>query len=275
MRKKLFLLIVILITFFSFNIVYAEDILVSEENNNTEDLVVDTNKYSYRNENTNYEAFIDDSANLLSEDEKLQLLEDITSLTEYGNVAFVSTNTNDYAVEYFASNYYHSHFSTTSGTIFIVDMSNRKIYIFSDGNNYRVITSSKAYSITDNVYLYARDGDYYNCARNAFKDVKTLLDGGKILEPMRYTSNIFIALTISFLFSFIIVLLKSKTNKITNKSIANNCNIDYNISNVDAKKTGSHKVYSPVESSSGGSSGGGGGGGGGGGSSGGGGGHSF
>ena len=53
--------------------------------------------------------------------------------------------------------------------------------------------------------------------------------------------------------------------------ISKNCDISFNINNVHAEKTGSHRVYSPVsDSSSGGSSGGGGGG-----SSGGGGGHSF
>ena len=274
MRKKLFLLFLIIVTFLSFNIVYAEDIITTEENTASEELLVDEKAYSYKNETTNYEAFIDDSANLLSEEEKSLLLEDITPLTEYGHVAFVSIDSNDRDVDDFARDYYHSRFFTDSGTIFIIDMDNRKIYIFSDGSNYKVITSSKAYSITDNVYLYASEKEYYRCAHNAFKEIKTLLDGGKILEPMRYTSNVFVALTISFLLSFIIVLVKSKTNKVSSKSIENNCNIDYSIANVVANKTGTHKVYSPVESSSGGSSGGGGGGGGGG-SSGGGGGHSF
>ena len=52
-----------------------------------------------------------------------------------------------------------------------------------------------AYSITDNTYTYATNKDYYGCASYSFKQINTILSGGKIAEPMRYTSNIFIAIT--------------------------------------------------------------------------------
>ena len=98
----------------------------------------------------------------------------------------------------------------------------------------------------------------------------TILDGGKIAEPMRYTSNIFIALALAFFFSFLYILSKSRMNKASVRAIVDNCDIEFEIGETSATKTGQHRVYSPQ--SSGGS---GGGGGGGGGSSGGGGGHSF
>ena len=92
---------------------------------------------------------------------------------------------------------------------------------------------------------------------------------------MRYTSNLFISLTLALFFSFIFILSKSRIVKASLKSIVKNCDIEFEIGESSAIKTGSHRVYSPQSSggSGGGSSGGGGGGGGG--FSGGGGGHSF
>ena len=278
--NKKFLLIILMIFTFSITNVYAyeiDDFVVTQgndENNvyypNTNVTEVDNTTYSYINEKTKYTAFIDDNANLLNAEEKAKLFEEMKPLTQYGHTAFVSTASNSSSVEYFADNYYHNHFGTQSGTIFIIDMSNRKIYIFSDGANYRTVNSSKAYSITDNTYRYATNKDYYGCASYSFKQIYTILDGGKIAEPMRYTSNIFIAITLSFFFSFLYILSKSRIKKASDRSVVDNCDIDFKIGETSAYKTGQHRVYSPQ--SSGGS---GGGGGGGGGSSGGGGGHSF
>ena len=276
-------IILIILTIFTFNIINVrayeiDDFVITEYGNDeviettpdTDTVVIDNTSYNYTNEETKYTAFIDDNANLLSSEERSKLFEEIKPLTKYGHIAFVSTASNSSSVESFADNYYHSHFGTDSGTIFIIDMSNRKIYIFSDGANYRTVTSAKAYSITDNTYTYATNKDYYGCASYSFKQIYTILDGGKIAEPMRYTSNIFIALTLSFFFSFLYILSKSKIAKASDRSIVDNCDIEFLIGDTSAYKTGQHRVYSPQ--SSGGS---GGGGGGGGGSSGGGGGHSF
>lgn len=238
-----------------------------------EDASVNEEAQTYKNELTNYVAIIEDSAHLLNEEEKIKLMDEMVPLTEFGNVAFVSTDSNPTTTDYFAENYYHSHFSTDSGTIFIIDMSNRKIYLFSDGENYRTITRSKAYSITDNTFRYASNKEYYKCASESLNAVLILLQGGKIAEPMRFTSLIFISLTLSFFLSFLFVMKKSRIKKANDKEILRNCDIQFHIGNIKAIKTGTHRVYSPVSDSSSSSSGGGGGGGGG--SSGGGGGHSF
>jgi uncharacterized protein len=283
-NKKYVLLI--LLAIFTFNITNVrayeiEDFTVTDNNtgetttvvpedNIITNNVVDTNDYKYVNESTNFSATIDDKANLLTVEERVKLFEEIKPLTEYGHTAFVSIANNYSSVESFADSYYHSNYGTESGTIFIIDMSNRKIYIFSDGANYRTVTSAKAYSITDNTYTYATNKDYYGCASYSFKQIYTILSGGKIAEPMRYTSNIFIAITLAFFFSFLYILSKSKISKASDKSVVNNCDITFQIGATSAIKTGQHSVYSPQSSGSSG-----GGGGGGGGSSGGGGGHSF
>lgn len=191
-------------------------------------------------------------AELLTEKEIYDLMDDMKKLTEYGNVAFKTINENSYTTKTYASNYYHEVFGPSSGTLFLIDMDNKYIYIFSDGSNYKTITTSKAEIITDNVYKYASKGEYYKCASNAFIQIETLLNGGKIAEPMRYISNLFISITLAFFINFLIVLFNTKIKQLSNKEIISNCKIKFNVSNVNAVKTGTHKVYSPLSSGGGG-----------------------
>lgn len=68
-------------------------------------------------------------------------------------------------------------------------MDNRNIWIHSNGGIYRIITSSYADTITDNVYQYATKRDYYGCCYEAFTEMLTLLQGNRIAQPMKYISN--------------------------------------------------------------------------------------
>ena len=243
-NKKLLLLFIIL-SFLFVPFTFAEEI--KEEEN------------VYINEDTQYTAEIVDQADLLTKDEEFRLLQDMKELTQFGNIVFVSTNDNNYSTEYYARNYYHQNYSTENGSLFLIDMSNREIYIFSDGSNYNIITESKAYSITDNVYRYASNGQYYLCASDAFSQMNTLLNGNKILEPMRFASNIFIALTVSFFLTFLFVLSQTKIRKASVSEITEKCDISFNMGTVTPKKNGTKKVYSPMSTDShytGGSSGG-------------------
>ena len=218
---------------------------------------------------------IEDDANLLTEEEEEKLKEKMKPLTKYGHIVFKSISTNPkYSTKEFANDFYYSKFGNESGTIFIIDMDKRNIWIVSAGENYKHITDSKADIITDNIYRYASRKEYYECAEKAFEQIGIVLDGGKIAEPMRHASNVVISIVLAFFINFFIVLNASKLKKAANSEVLKNCDIAFEAGNVDGRKTGTHKVYSPPSSSSsGGSSGGGGGGGGG--FSGGGGGHSF
>ena len=235
-------------------------------------------EYSY-NDN---KIIIEDDASLLSSDEIKQLKDDMLPLTEYGNVAFKTININETYTSNYAATYYYEQFGQKSGTLFLIDMDKREIYIYSDGSNKNIITSRKATIITDNIYRYASRGEYYKCAKEAFNEINTLLAGGKIMEPMRHISNIFIAIIFGFLLNFLILVKHTKMRKAKAKEILNKCDINTSISNIKANKIGVEKVYSPIANdsdgfSSGGSSSSGGhsSGGGGGGHSGSGGGHRF
>ena len=212
-----------------------------------------------------FDLIIDDQACLLTEEEEIRLQDEMTKLLEYGNIAFVSSNSGYGSAESKAESYYYEKFGRESGTIFYIDMINRYIYIYSDGANYNVITNMKANIITDNVYQYASDKEYYECASVAFEQMYTLLEGGKISEPLRYICSIILALISSFMICFIYAYLSSRKKKASVKDLMKAVDSKLVVNNFNAVITGEDRVYNPPSSSSGGSSGSGGGGGGGGG----------
>ena len=135
MIKKLLLIFVVFVFTCSF--------ALAEENGNT--VIID------KNYDSGYSVVINDEAKLLSEDEKNQLKLDMFPLTEYGNVVFLSTNYSGKSQHQIAHDYYYGLFRTESGTALLIDMYERIVYIYSDGDNLKTITKSKAEIITDNI----------------------------------------------------------------------------------------------------------------------------
>ena len=174
---------------------------------------------------------------------------------------------------------YRELFGHDSGILFVIDMGRRNIWIYCDGKIYRSIDKAYSNTITDNVYRYASRGEYYQCAKKVFEQALTLLQGGRIAQPMKYISNALIACVLALLINFIFLTYQRNNDEtIIARSVpALTTTVGAYIlsKRVTSRNKTRHVQYS---SSSGGSSGGGfsgGGGGGGGGSSGGGGGHSF
>lgn len=230
----------------------------------------------YRNAETGYRVLIEDDAALLSHEEITSLAETMEPITEYGNVAFKSISSNSMDTASFAKNFYKNNFGTDSGTIFVIDMDNRNIWIFSDGAVYRTITKSYANTVTDNVYRYASDARYFDCASEAFRQINTLLAGGRVMQPMKYISNALLAVIIALLLNFAWICYFSKLKTPTSREILRSLESHFTHGEPTAVFTHETKIYDPVsDSSRSSSSGGGGGGGGGRSSSGGGGGHSF
>lgn len=222
----------------------------------------------YYNEENGYEVVIEDDADLLSDYEEEKLLSKMIKITEYGSVAFKSISDNSVSTESYIRSYYREVFGTKSGTVFLIDMDNRNIWIYSYGDVYDIVTTNYANIITDNIYEYASDAEYYDCAYKAFSQILTLLEGNDIAQPMKYISNILLALVLSFLINYFIVKKVSSAKKASDKQLLRYINHQYQFDNARAEFTHTTKKYSPKSSSSSG-------GGGGGGSRGGGGGHSF
>ena len=222
-----------------------------------------------------YSAYIRDDADLLTDEEETRLMERLKTALEYGGAAVVTTDYNTGSAESYARSAYRDYFGTASGTLFLVDMDNRYLQFFSDGSNYRVLTTSKTNEITDNVYQYASDGDYFTCIDTAFAQAVTVLSGGRIVTPMRYVTNAIFAVGLALLVNIWLVVRQRK--KPDPSRIVDTMGQIHRgaVRRVNVRMTNQRRTRH-VESS-GGRGGGGGfsGGGGGGGSSGGGGGHSF
>ena len=233
----------------------------------------------FASEDTGYDIYIEDHADLLTQSEKNDLRKAMEPISTHGNVVFLSIADNPYySAEDYAEDYGYSHFGNASYTIVLIDMDCREICIYSDGALYKTITSAYARTITDNIYRYASDDDYYKCAYTAFDQINSLLEGKWIAQPMKYISNALLAIALALLINYFIVMHVSRSVKASNAELLNGIYRKVDINNPRTEFLTQTKRYSPQNnSSSGARSVGGGGGfsGGGGGSRGGGGSHRF
>ena len=229
----------------------------------------------YETADSGYVIYLEDRADLLSVQEETELLETMRLIAEYGNVAFVSITENPYHdTGSYAEEYFYEHFIYNSGTIFLIDMDERMIYIYSNGEIEETITTAYANTITDNVYTYASDGDFYTCANKAFEQIHTLLLGKPIAQPMKYISNALLAIVLALLINYFIVMASSHSKKANNAELLSGIHTKVNVLDPTSHFIHQTKRYSPQNKDSGSSSGGSRSGGGGG-SSGSGGGHRF
>jgi uncharacterized protein len=231
---------------------------------------------SFTNSATGYEAVIEDQADLFSDDEEEVLSDLLKDVTEYCSAAVVTIDSNPYYnTQRFAESYSDDRFWRQSAVVFVVDMDNRYLYLDSSGAAQKRITSSYADTITDNIYHYASERDYYTCAYKAFEQVYALMRGQRIAQPMKYISNALLAIVLAMLINFILVKMRAGTHKASAGELLSGIYSGFQIHDPKAVFTNQTKTYSPRSSGGGGSGGGGssGGGGGGGGHSGGG--HSF
>ena len=236
---------------------------------------IDYSDVDKKNPDTGYRVVIYDGAGLLSSKEIKELGSDMSPISEFANVAFVTTDENSYGdiMDYSDAVFDEMFGNYANGIMLIIDMDEREISIFSDGNIHKIITDAYGYDITDNIYRYASNGEYYEAASKAFEQIYAVLNGQKIARPMRYVCSALMALLLSFLINFWIVSGASKLQKTSNAEMIAGASKSLRYTPLSVVKTGETKTYSPQSSGS--SGGGGHRGGGGGGHSGGGGHHSF
>ena len=220
------------------------------------------------NKSTGYEAVLDDQADFLTDDQERALLDQMAPITAYGNAVLVCTASHSYSsTENFAVNYFESRYGThDDGVIFVIDMDCREIYLVTEGSTRKALNSARCNSITDNTYIYAtesHDRDFYTCASETFSQVYTVLDGGKIAQPMKYICNALFAIMLALFFNYFVVMRLSQPKNPKRNEIMQGLFTKFAIMHPQVHFTHQTKKYSPP-SSSGGSGGGGGGGGGGG-----------
>lgn len=229
----------------------------------------------YTDPDTGYKLIIQDDEDLITDSEEKALAETMKPALKYGHIMYVSNPSDNYhseSVAEFAGNIYYSKVHNESGTLLLVDFSEREIYVASDGNNYEVLTYSKAASIVDNVYRKFSDGNYYEGISLCMEQIISVLSGQKIAQPMKHISNAILSILVGMIVCAIIVTSTMGIKKASAKDVLNTVKVKMTNPKVSTIKTDTTKTYI------GGSGGGGGGffsGGGGGGFSGGGGGGGF
>ncbi|MCR5007302.1 MAG: TPM domain-containing protein [Oribacterium sp.] len=237
----------------------------------------------YTNPETQYVVYIDDAADLLTDDEEYDLVGKMTGITEYGNAAFVTNEeAHSNSTTYYTEERYQELFDWDSGTMFMIDMADREIFIHSDGEVYSIVNNDRAETITDNAYRLAGKGDYYGCASLVFEQIQKVLEGGRIAQPMKYTSNAVLAIILALLINYGLLAFSRRAYKREIKSdevLVHAVNSFILGASVESFLRQTKRYIPPSSSGGGGHSGGGGGhhssGGGGGGHHGGGGGHRF
>lgn len=211
---------------------------------------------------SNYSVIIEDNADLLTEEEEKSLEEAMKKCAAFGNVMFLSVDSNPYySTDSLSAAAYESTFGYSNGVIFTIDMDKRYLWICGFGNTQNIITSSYCDTITDNVYRYASDERYYDCTEKAFSQIYMLLNGKNIPQPMKYICNFLLSLILALIINYIFVIRSSKKRTASVLALKQNMIYHCSLSNQQAVFSHETKVYNPSTSSSGGGGGGGGGGG--------------
>lgn len=226
----------------------------------TGDGMQETNGEWYTNPDTGYRVKIHDDAALLTEGERQSLEEAMKPITNYGSVGFFTSNAGGYSTENLARQLYSQYIGEReSGTLFLIDMANRNVYIYSEGGIYRTVTKGYANTITDNIYRYASDGKYFQCAYEAFGQEQALLEGRRISQPMKYISNIFLAVVLALLINYLFVRFLSKARKPSESQLLEGLFAKQQLNGMHTRFINETRKYSPQSSGSGGHRGGGGG----------------
>lgn len=217
---------------------------------------------SYAEDEGGYMMWIEDNAELLTEEEEEILYDNMEGLLDYGNVFFSTQILSEgESYEGYSEDLYYEYFGNEPGVHFMIDMGNRKL-VLSASTGMEDLIGKERESIVDNIYTLATDKDYLGCAIECFDEILIVINDGKIAHKMKYIDNAIIALIIGIILNFMLVF-STKKKKASPNRILEAVAITSAVAMTSVNKGNLVKEYSPSNSSSsGGSSGGGGGGGG-------------
>lgn len=209
--------------------------------------------YGEYSDETGYFYFVDDEAGLFDKWQEASLEEELSVIADkYANAGVVTIDSNPFSdAEDYADYYISTMFESQSSVIFLIDMDSRQLVLWANGEARKEITNSVGNIITDNVYRYAHDGEYYEAASKAVKQTYTKLNGGRIASPMKIMSNIAIAIVLSLILTYIIAFCVSSTFKAGAEKLLEGIDSKYSFNDINVVFTHTRREYSPRSSSSG------------------------
>lgn len=196
-----------------------------------------------------YPVLIIDEADILTPEEEEILFPYMTVLENYGNIIFRTvTLENGADYEKNSEDFYYENFKNEPGVIFQIDMGNRKLTLSASTGMNDVLAGERD-SIVDNVYRYASDEDYLNCAIKCFDQINVVYNDGVIAHKMKYIDNAILAVLLSLIVNFV-VIFATERKKSGNTQMLSAVNAVIAIEGVKIKKGKVTKEYSPVSSGS-------------------------
>ena len=169
--------------------------------------------------------YLVDDAQLLDPSEEAEITEYLGTLKDNKNYVVVTNETSFYgsSVDDILAQYYTQKYSKYSdGIAFIIDMSNREIYIEGFGEVQKKISDADCLDITDNAYRYASKGQYAKCIMTAMNQADTLVDGGFILRPMRIIAALLLSILLGFLGTFYMAMMERSKVDFGSSDVASN-----------------------------------------------------
>lgn len=201
---------------------------------------------------TQYEFFIDDRADLFTDREEQELVPQMWKFTDTCNVCVLTVYENDYAsTEDLLYYYYDEVFGYDDGVVFCIDMDERMVQMYSYGTPEDTLTKTKQQVISDNIYTYATNREYYLCALNGITQMYTVLSGGRISQPMKYISNVCIAAIFALLIAYAIARISSLSMEAGNKELLNSMFTRFGFRSTGSVLTGTSRTHVPRSSGSG------------------------
>ena len=123
-----------------------------------------------------------DEAGLLSEEEHVELLEQVNALREktgWDIFAVTTSNANGKSSRDYADDLYDAQTDVDSdGVLVLIDMDNREICISTAGEAIRYLEDERIENILDDAYYYVSDGDYADCLSEMLSGVEYYYEQG-------------------------------------------------------------------------------------------------
>ncbi len=164
----------------------------------------------------NPNVYIQDDADLLTDQEEADLREYLETLNPEVNYVAATSESEEYGTDThdMLRGYYTQKYDTSEdGIAFIIDMYNREVYISGYGDAKKWISNADCLDITDNIYNYASYEEYYTCMVKAFQQADILVNKGFILRPMRFIVSALVAIVLGFLGTFIFAISGRATSQ--------------------------------------------------------------
>lgn len=206
-------------------------------------------------ESSGYKLIYRDDANLIRAEEKELVVNAMKEIAKEANVIFYTTKSPsssnlESVCESVCASYFGAE-KTKPVVMFTIDMGVRELGVYTTGEIRKIIKNSDAAIISDNVYEYAKDENYAECAKIAFEQSYHLMSGRKIKRPMQIITNALLAVILGFLCNFTYFRITRTKNAKLEKEKPHKCTNSLDLV-IDKKEIKSYS-YREGEGGSGGS----------------------